>query len=242
MKKQKIIAIIPAYNETGKIGKVVKKILKHKKYVDKILVVDDSSTDNTFNEARSSGAEVIRHKINAGVGAAIRTGLLYGIKHKYDIAVILSGDDQHNPDELPDVLNPLLLDDYNFVQGSRYIKGGKTINQNLFRKITTRFYSIIFFILTGIYCSDVTNGFRAFNLKKIFNDININLAQEWLNRYELEVYLLYKIYTSKDYKIKEVPITIKYHPKEIGSTKMLPFIDWWRILRPLLFLKLGVKR
>lgn len=242
MKQHKTVAIIPAYNEQGKIGNVVKKLKKEKKWIHRICVIDDCSSDRTSKEAEKYGAVVIRHTNNQGVGAAIRTGMEYAYKHHYSIGVILSGDDQHDPSELPLVLSPIIKDDYDFIQGSRYMKGGKTKNQNLFRKITTLFYPVLFFLLTGRICTDVTNGFRGFKLDKIFNDKSINLGQSWLNRYELEVYLLYKVYRSRKYKRKEVPITIQYHNKEIGSTKMIPFIDWWRILRPIIFLTLGVKK
>ncbi|MBU1076024.1 MAG: glycosyltransferase family 2 protein [Spirochaetes bacterium] len=242
MKKEKVIAVIPAYNEQGKIGKVVQKVKRQKKWVQLICVVDDHSTDNTYTEAKTAGAFVIRQTRNMGVGAAIRTGIQYGRKNGYTIGVVLSGDDQHDPEELPLVLGPVIKDGYDLIQGSRYIKGGHTVNQGLFRKVTTRIYPILFFLLTGVTCTDVTNGLRAFKLDPLFRDKMINLDQGWLNRYELEVYLLYRIYTQKKYKKKEVPITIKYHPKEIGSTKMSPLIDWWRIFRPMIFLKFGLKK
>jgi dolichol-phosphate mannosyltransferase len=239
----KTILIIPAFNESLKIENVIKKVNSHcSAIVDKICVIDDCSSDNTADIATKAGAFVLRHEKNMGVGAAIRTGLDYGHKENYDIAVIISGDDQHDPGEMKTVLTPLQAENYDFIQGSRFIKGGKTINQPLFRKILTRAYPVIFLILTGRYCSDITNGFRAFKLKPVYNDPSINLHQDWLNRYELEVYLLYKVYNSNKYKKKEVPISILYHDNIKDRTKMKPLIDWWRIFRPLLLLKLKLKK
>ncbi|MCX6244916.1 MAG: glycosyltransferase family 2 protein [Bacteroidetes bacterium] len=239
----KTIIIIPAYNESTKIGNVVNKVnLYCKTMIDRICVVDDCSTDNTSEIASNAGAHVLRHEKNLGVGAAIRTGLDYGYRENFDIAVVISGDDQHNPQEMDRVLDPVKRDGFDFIQGSRFLKGGTTINQPLFRKILTKAYPIIFFILTGKKCTDITNGFRAFKIKTVYEDTSINLHQDWLNSYELEVYLLYKVYHSNKYLVKEVPISILYHKEMKERTKMKPFIDWWRIFRPMILLKLKIKK
>ncbi|MBN1413583.1 MAG: glycosyltransferase family 2 protein [Bacteroidales bacterium] len=238
----KTLLIIPAFNESTKIGEVINKVNQHcKSIIDKICVVDDFSSDDTAEKAANAGAFVLKHSKNLGVGAAIRTGLDYGYRENYDIAVIISGDDQHDPQEMPNILTPLIREDFDFIQGSRFMKGGKTVNQPFFRKLLTKIYPVIFYLLTGKYCSDITNGFRGFKIKSICDDPSINLHQYWLNRYELEVYLLYKIYNSNRYKKKEVPISILYHNRIRERTKMKPLIDWWRIFRPLLLLRLKIK-
>jgi len=239
----KTLLIIPAFNESLKIENVIKKVNLHcSTLIDKVCVIDDCSLDDTAEKASKAGAFILRHEKNMGVGAAIRTGLDYGYKENYDIAVIISGDDQHNPEEMTNVLDPIRKEGFDFVQGSRFIKGGNTINQPLFRKILTRAYPVIFFLLTGKSCSDITNGFRAFKIKSVYEDPSIHLHQDWLNRYELEVYLLYKVYNSGRYKRKEVPISIRYHHNTEERTKMKPFIDWWRIFRPMVLLKLRLKK
>lgn len=238
--RPRIICILPAFNESGKIGRVVSKILAVNQ-VDRIVVVDDFSVDNTSQESESAGAVVIRHAHNMGVGAAIRSGLDYGKANGFEIAVIMSGDDQHEPQELPQVLGPLLSKRADFVQGSRRLKGGKTVNGPLFREITTRLYSLVFTIITLRRISDGTNGFRAFYLS-ILEDPAINLNQDWLNRYELEPYLLYRVVCSPKIKVVEAPITIYYRGETRQYSKMKPFRDWWRLARPLIFLRLGLRR
>ena len=236
----KILAIVPAYNEEGKIGKVVQKI-KMETIVDAIVVVDDCSSDNTSTEASEAGAVVIRHKINRGVGAAIRTGIYYGKDNGFSIGVVLSGDDQHEPAEIERVVEPILLDRADFVQGSRWMVGGKVVNEQTFRKYATKFYALFFSLLTFSRITDGTNGFRAFRLS-LFDGKYINLDQAWLDRYELEPYILYKAVKSKSVRVKEVPITIFYHSERRQYTKMKPIRDWWRIARPVIFLTLGLRR
>ena len=111
----------------------------------------------------------------------------------------------------------------------------------LYRKISTRLiHPFLFSLITGRRISDSTNGFRAVRVS-ILDDDRINLRQEWLDRYELEPYLFYKAVVC-GYKVKEVPVTKIYPPKEEGYTKMRPFSGWWSILRPIFFLGLGIKR
>jgi len=233
----RVIAIIPAYNEEGKIGLTVKET---RKVIKDVVVVDDDSKDNTYNEAKNVKAILIKHNKNKGAGAAIRTGLIFAKKNKFDICVILGGDNQDKPSEIP-----LLLDyinrGYDFVQGSRYIRRGNTVNIPLFRKITTIAYSIFFKFVTNCPITDGSNGFRAFRLS-ILDNKRINIHQKWLDRYELEPYLFYMAIKMK-YKVIEAPVTKKYpKEKETGYTKMVPFLDWWRITKPLIYLKLRIKK
>jgi dolichol-phosphate mannosyltransferase len=239
-KGKKVLCVVPAYNEEGKIGRVVKKV-KKEDCIDTILVVDDFSSDKTSEEAESEGVLVLRHRENKGVGAAIRSGIDYALENGFDIVVIVAGDDQHDPREIPLVLSPLLNEGYHFVQGSRRLKGGKIEGGNLFRRLTTKLYAIIFGFLTGFPSTDATNGFRAFYVW-IFKERGINLWQDWLNRYELEPFMLFKVAVDKKIKIKEVPITLIYHDKAGGSTKMRFLLDWWRIFRPMIYLKLKIKK
>lgn len=233
-KKDKVIVVIPAYNEEGKVGNVVKKTIP---FVDRVLVVDDGSKDNTHYEAKNRGAIVIRHKKNMGAGAAIRSGIKYALQNNFNVCIPLSGDEQDNPEEIRKLME-YIYKGYDFVQGSRYLRGDKIVCMPVFRLVTTKLFSIFFSLLAWHHISDASNGFRAFKTR-IFRDKRIDIWQEWLNRYELEPYLLYKVIKLK-YKVIEVPVTKKYF-KSKGYTKMKPFIDWWRITKPLIYLKLGIK-
>ena len=195
--------------------------------------------DNTALEAKDSGATVISHRRNMGAGAAIRTGIDYALKNRYDIAAVMGGDNQDNPSEIKRLLLPILDSDFDFVQGSRYMAGGKRVNIPLFRWITTGIYSLLFKIIIRFPVSDGTNGFRAFKLS-IFKNKKINIWKPWLNRYELEPYIFYKAIECS-FKVTEAPVTKSYPRGKKGFSKMIPVLDWWSILKPIILLRLRLK-
>jgi len=234
---RRVAAVVPAYNEAGKIGEVVRKVPR--RYAACVIVVDDCSTDGTAEEARAAGAErVVRHPVNRGVGAGIRSGLMAARAEGFEFAAILSGDDQHEPAELPRLLQPLFEGAADLVQGSRWLPGGATPGIPADRRWLTRLYPLLFRLASGYPSTDGTNGFRAFRLAML-NDPRIRLDQEWLDRYELEPYLLFQAVRC-GYRVREVPVTVRYHAR--GTTKMRLLHDSWRLLRPLVFLRLGIKR
>jgi len=233
---KRVAVVVPAFDEAGKIGEVVRKVSRA--HAACVIVVDDCSRDRTADEAREAGAEcVIRHEANRGVGAAIRTGLMAARTMGFEFAVILSGDDQHEPGELPRVLGPLAAHEADLVQGSRWLEGGATPGIPPGRRWLTRLYPMLFRIASGYPSTDGTNGFRAFRLAML-DDPRIRLDQAWLDRYELEPYLLYQAVRC-GYRVREVPVTVRYHAR--GTTKMKLLGDGWRILRPLVFLRLGLR-
>lgn len=222
-KGKKIIAITGGYNEEGKIDKVINKIPS---YIDEVVAIDDGSTDNTQEEIKKTKATLLINKKNMGAGFVLRKGMNYSIKKNYDIAVIIAGDNQDNPKETLRLIEPITKG-YDVVQGSRYLNGIKGIP--LFRKITTKLFSLFFRFTTGYSLTDASNGFRAYKvnfLKKI------DFSAEWLNKYELEPYILIQA-IKKEYKIKEVPVSKYYNGKD-GYSKMKPIVDWWKICKPLI--------
>ena len=232
----RVAVVVPAWNEEGKIGDVVRKVPR--RWASCVIVVDDHSSDRTADEAREAGAEVvIRHERNRGVGAAIRTGLLEAKRLRYEFGAVLSGDDQHVPAELPRILAPVFAGEADFVQGSRWLPGGATPGIPPARRRLTRLYPLLFRIASGSPTSDGTNGMRAFRLAML-DDPRIRLEQDWLDRYELEPYLLFQAVRC-GYRVREAPVTVCYHSR--GTTKMRLLSDGWRILRPLIFLRLGMR-
>jgi len=242
----KVLVVPVAFNEKIKLRNVIERFLNSKmpSQAD-YLIVDDGSDDGTTEMIASykdRRVMSIKHPQRRGVGAAIRTGIEYARDRGYDIIVIMAGNDKDNPEEIPQLLEPILRDNYDVVQGSRYLgKVGSGGQMPFYRKFATRLHPWVFTLFSGRHVTDTTNGFRAIRLS-IFKDERINLNQEWLDTYELEPYILWKAITL-GYKFKEVFVTKIYPPKKLGGyTKMIPFVSWWSILKPLFYLRLGIKK
>ena len=236
---QPIVAVvIPALNEAGKIGRVLDKLPRDGRF--EAIVVDDGSTDGTGDEALAHGAAVVlRHEVRGGVGAAIRDGWEEGLRRGRPYLALLSGDDQHEPSELITALDRLLATGSDYVQGSRWITGGRVEGPTGGRSLGTRVYSVLFSILVLRRVTDATNGFRIFR-SEILRNPSIDLRQPWLTSYDLEPYVLYKT-VRQGYRVIEHPVTVRYHARE-GYTKMRGLRDWWRLFRPALLLRTGLKR
>ena len=233
-----VAVVIPALNEAGKIGRVLDKFPRDPRF--EAIVVDDGSTDGTAEEARANGAAVvIRREVRGGVGSAIRDGWLCGMARERPYLALLSGDDQHEPAELVAALEALEAAGADYVQGSRWRAGGRVVGATGGRGLGTRIYSLAFSLLSGRRVSDATNGFRIFRAS-ILADPRLDIEQSWLDSYDLEPYVLYKAIRG-GYRVIEHPCTVIYHAKE-GYTKMRGIRDWWRLFRPALLLRAGVKR
>lgn len=239
-KGKRVIVIAPCYNEELKIGSVVSRVrAMHNPIVDTMLVVDDGSTDRSPEVAEQNGATVLKMGFVAGVGAAIRRGFQYAKDQKFDLVVVMAGNNKDEPNEIPELLQPITDHGYDFIQGSRFLKRQNFGHMPFYRKLATRLHPFLFSMLTGKWVTESTNGFRAFRIQ-LLEDPRIDLNQTWLDQYELEPYLYYKAVVL-GYKTGEVPCTKTYPPKKIGYTKMKPITGWWSILRPLFLLRLGLR-
>jgi glycosyltransferase involved in cell wall biosynthesis len=164
----KVIAAIPAYNEEKYIGTIV---LRARQYVDEVIVADDGSTDQTAEVARLAGASVIRHPQNKGYGASVQALLAEAKKRRPDVLVLLDADAQHNPDEIPDLIKPI-LDGYDLVIGSRE---RQRVSIPVYRRLGQRVLSYFSHILSGKNIADSECGFRAFSPKAV---AELRLKQE----------------------------------------------------------------
>ena len=196
----KIVALIPCYNEARTIGDVVSEA---KKCVDKVVVVDDGSCDGTSQAAKRSGAFVIRHDYNKGYGEAVRSGLGLVEWEKNDIVVMLDGDGQHNPKDIPKVLNPVLEGTVDLVVGSRFMENGTKMPR--YRGFGIRVITFLYNFGSKVKLSDSQCGFKACKMS-VLNACPINESGLGAS-----VELLIKA-RSKGFVLREVPVSC-FYPK-----------------------------
>jgi dolichol-phosphate mannosyltransferase len=242
--QMKILVVIPTFGDAEKTVKVLNRFKEN--MVDEVCLVVDNFAENDLSILQKAAFKspipihVITNTARKGIGHAIKQGIGYGIGNQYDIAVVLAGNNKDDPREINRVIDPIKEGDFDYVQGSRFLPGGKHVKTPFFRSVFSKIYPFAWTLLTNFRCTDVTNGFRAYKLK-ILKDARINIWQDWLDGYQLEYYIHYKVLTL-GYKVCEVPISKVYsHRYKGGYSKISPFRDWWTILSPLIYLKLGIK-
>ncbi|MBC8276002.1 MAG: glycosyltransferase family 2 protein [Chloroflexi bacterium] len=203
----KIIAAIPCLDEEQFISDVV---TRARRYVDKVIVIDDGSTDNTSEAAKSAGAHVIRHEIRQGAGAATRSAFEAAITDGADVLITLDGDGQHNPDEIPQILAPILDDEADLVIGSRFLQPTQ-LTQETQRTNIRRYRKFGIDVITWLYnlsskvkVSDSQSCFRSHS-RRLLEAINITESG-----FGFSVEVLIKA-RRKGFVITEVPISCVYH-------------------------------
>jgi len=235
----RVVAIAPVLNEAAKIGEVVRRTPRT--IVDELLVIDDGSTDDSAAVARAGGATILDMGRDVGVGAALRAGFEFAVEHGFDVVVVMAGNNKDSPEEIPQLLDPIADGSADFVQGSRYLGASGDLGaMPFYRRIATRLHPILFSAIARRWVTESTNGFRALRTS-ILRDPALDLSQDWLNEYELEPYLYLRT-IRLGYPTAEVPVSKVYPPKRLGQTKMKPITGWWSILRPLVYLGLGLRK
>ena len=235
----KYILGISTYNEGEKIREVVRRFSNYSLY--DVLIVDDGSSDGAIDRLpRNPHMHYLKNERNMGAGYSVRRILFYAKEKGYEAVFFVAGNNKDTPEDIYK-LKEAFEAGHDMVQGSRYLPGGGYGQMPFYRVAATKIvHPLLFSLITGRRITDSTNGFRAIRLS-ILDDKRIDLFQEWLDRYELEPYLFYKI-IKLGYRFTEVPVTKIYPPKVQGYTKMKPITGWWSILRPLFFLGLGIKK
>ncbi len=235
-RRPNVIACIPAYNQEKSIEKVVQDTLK---YVEHVIVIDDGSFDRTAELAEQAGALVIRHAMNMGYGAAVKSGFKMALKSRAVIVVTLDADLQHNPEDIPALLTPILDGNAEIVIGSRI--GKSDDEMPAYRKAGMRFITKLM-QYNGVPVKDAQSGFRAYSLNALrtilpnLTDSGFGLITESLaeaTRYKLP--------------IVEVPVVIRYdtglptskkHPLSHGARVVYSIVYYVAERRPLLALGL----
>jgi len=224
------LACIPAFNVEKSISDVIKRSLQ---YVDKVIVCDDGSTDNTAKIAKESGAQVITHEKNQGYGGAIITLFDAARKEKADVMVTLDSDGQHNPDEIPLLLNKLDEKNLDVVIGSRFLDNKSKPPR--YRKAGIKMITSASNLGTDFKITDSQSGFRAYSRRAIEN---IHPTEKGM---ATSTEILQKI-SNKGLTVDEVPITIIYdedtstqNPIKHGSSVFLATLRYISVVHPLIF-------
>ena len=198
---QKVIALIPAFNEERFIASVV---LKTRRYVDEVWVVDDGSRDATAELAEEAGAVVLRHECNQGKGAALNTGFRAVRNQANTLVVTLDADGQHEPAELMQVIGPVQRGEADIVIGSRYLV--KESDVPTARIWGHKFFNSVTRLASGVAASDSQSGYRAFSRHALetisFNSRSFSVESE-----------MQFLANQHGLRVKEVPIIIRYADK-----------------------------
>lgn len=195
--------VIPAFNESAIIGRVLSELLRAE--YNNIVVVDDCSTDNTYEIVSGFPVHLLRHSINRGQGAALKTGIDFALEQGADIIITFDSDGQHCIEDLPAMLGPVINKDVDVTIGSRFIK--KT-NVPFLRKILLKGSVLVMFLFYQIKMSDAHNGLRALS-KNAAKKIDITC-----DRMAHASEIIEEIHRKK-IKFKEVPVVIKYDKETI---------------------------
>ncbi|SFB47472.1 Glycosyltransferase involved in cell wall bisynthesis [Cohnella sp. OV330] len=155
----KTLIIVPAFNEQGNIEMLIKRLQAFD--VD-ILIVNDSSTDNTSRLSHELGVKVIDLPCNLGIGGAVQTGYKYAYKYEYDCAIQIDGDGQHDPTYIESLIQPISNSKADLVIGSRYINM-EGFQSTFMRRVGIKYFSVLIRLLTKRVITDPTSGFRACN-------------------------------------------------------------------------------
>ncbi len=206
------IIAIPAFNEAQVIGSVIQKVQYIFPEAD-LLVIDDGSSDDTQNVARRSGATVIRHRINRGLGGAIGTALAWAQRQQADALVTIDADGQHDPQDIVTALKPVLEGQADIVIGSRMM--GVKYAMPIDRRVINRVANFITSIMFGVTTTDSQSGFRVFG-KKAIEGIQIKT-----NRMEVSSEIFAEI-SRLHLRLSEVPIKVIYtdYSRQKGQTNM----------------------
>ena len=224
IKKSDIVVLLPAFNEEQVIGNVLSDI--QKEGYENICVIDDGSSDRTYEIAQSHGVNVLRHPINRGAGAAMQTGIEYVKMTNGQYLLCMDSDGQHAPDDITALINKMYESKADIVIGNRFMSDANDIPE------TRKFYNSIANIFTNVLCknnySDTQSGFRLLNRKAIET---LNLGSRGFGFCSEMIILGEQI----GLKIEQVPIKVVY--TKYSMNKGQNFLEGVRTAKDILWQK-----
>jgi dolichol-phosphate mannosyltransferase len=214
---KRVLIVIPTYNEIENLGPITSEVMKRTPSEVHVLVVDDGSPDGTGALAeRLSASEprihVLHRTQKQGLGPAYIAGFRWGFDQGFDQLVEMDADFSHHPSFLPAMLN--LMNEHDFVIGSRYVDGGGTVNWGLLRKIISRGGSFYSRMVLGAPIRDFTGGFNGWN-RRVLEGIDLDTLEA--GGYSFQIELKYRAFR-KGFRFKEFPIL--FEDRRVGKSKM----------------------
>jgi glycosyltransferase involved in cell wall biosynthesis len=205
-KHMKLLVYIPALNEEKNIAGVIQQIPVSIKGIDAVecLVVDDGSTDHTVEVSRKSGAHVVSHGRNQGVGMAFQSAVQYAWDNEFDILVGIDADGQFDPAEIPVIIQPLLANQADMVIGNRFTQG-RPQYMPLIKYRGNKLVASLVSSISDQKFQDVSCGFRAYNREAL---LRLNVFEKFTYTHESILSLVYQ-----GMRVIELPISIRYYPE-----------------------------
>ncbi len=227
----KVLVVIPTYNESDNIVRLIPAVLRQREDVE-VLVVDDNSPDGTSRLVRGMASDnprihLIERSGKLGLGTAYVAGFKYAIGHGYDLVFEMDSDFSHDPDEIRAFLATIGAND--LVLGSRYINGVRVLNWPIQRLLLSYFASVYTRIMTGLPIYDATSGYKCFR-RSVLESIDLDAVRS--NGYAFQIEMNYLVW-KKGFRIAEIPII--FMDRRSGSSKMSKHIVYeaffmlWRL-------------
>lgn len=214
--QQKILVVIPTYNEAENIQRLIPAVLRQAPNID-ILVVDDGSPDGTGKlvkeiMATSPRVGLIEREGKQGLGTAYVAGFKYAIQNGYDYVFEMDADFSHNPNDIPVFLSKIR--EYDLVIGSRYIHGVRVLNWPMNRLLLSYSANVYTKIITGLPVRDATGGFKCYRIEALKS---IDLDKIRSNGYAFQIEMSFKVW-KKGFRLVEIPII--FTDRRSGVSKM----------------------
>lgn len=213
-----LCVLIPAYNEARAIGDLIDRLRGLLSPSDTCVVIDDCSTDETAEIVRKRGVRLLGHAQRRGKGSALRTGLAFFLEHDYEACVLMDGDGQHDPLDVPRFKQKAAAEDLDVVIGDRM---QRPEGMPVLRRLTNRFLSLLISLRAGVRIPDSQCGFRLLK-RKVVEKLDFSSS-----KFEIESEMILRA-ARAGFRIGTVPIRSIYGWEE---SKIRPLRDGIRFFR-----------
>jgi glycosyltransferase involved in cell wall biosynthesis len=208
-----IAIVIPIFNEAGVVGQVLEEVRHFGNF--RLIVVDDGSTDDSYVQASAHGALTLRHRLNRGKGAAVKTGIMAANLLEADIVVTMDGDGQHDPSDIETLVRPILESNADVVLGSRTLNSKE---MPPFKVIANYIGNLFTWLFYGIWVSDSQSGFRAYSKYAAL------IIDTKADKYEYDSKVIREIKTNR-LRFTEVPVHTRYTEYSRGKKQKQGLIN-----------------